>query len=39
MQARLAGKTAPPTNTDWPERYADLMDLVDMVEGFLHRGP
>jgi len=34
MQARLAGKTAPPTNTDWPERYADLMDLVDMVEGF-----
>jgi hypothetical protein len=33
LQARLNG-TAPPTNTDWPERYADLLDLVDMVEAF-----
>lgn len=33
LQDRLNGKAAP-TNTDWPERYADLMDLVDMVESF-----
>ena len=32
LQARL---TAPKQETnDWPERYADLMDLVDMVESF-----
>lgn len=32
LQARLAGK--PQETNDWPERYADLMDLVDMVESF-----
>lgn len=31
LQARLA---APAENTnDWPERWADLLDLVDLVEG------
>lgn len=32
LQARLEGK--PQETNDWPERYADLMDLVDMVESF-----
>jgi hypothetical protein len=30
LQAALTGKAAPPN--DMPERFADLLDLVDMVE-------
>jgi hypothetical protein len=31
LQAALTGKGKPPPN-DLPERYADMLDLVDMVE-------